>query len=159
MVDLAADLQSHDEEEDHHQPVVDDPLELALESERTDANAERRVPEVRVALRPWRVRAGERDGCRDEQQDAARGFDAKEPLERATGETREPQQRLPGLRRGDASGLSGVTFGMHDPCRLSPTRDGGPTILCPAARGRRTLRLQKSRHFRTGRARGRATLR
>jgi hypothetical protein len=66
-----------DKEEDHHQAIIDEPLETALEDERADANAERRVQEVNVAPGPWRVRPNERDGGGDEQQDAAGGLDVK----------------------------------------------------------------------------------
>jgi hypothetical protein len=42
---LAADLESDDEKEDRHQPVVDPEMQRLLSDERSDANGQRRVPE------------------------------------------------------------------------------------------------------------------
>ena len=42
-VDLAPDLEPDDEEEDHHQAVVDPEVQIALEREPAGAKADRRV--------------------------------------------------------------------------------------------------------------------
>ena len=60
LVHLAADLHPHDEEEDDHEAIVDDPFEGALEGEITEPEADGRVPEVDVARAPGRVLPGDR---------------------------------------------------------------------------------------------------
>jgi hypothetical protein len=80
---LALHLQADDEEEEHHQAVVDPVLERVLEAERPDADAGLRPPEVVEALGERRV--GEREGHRraGEQHQAPRRLDVQETLERA----------------------------------------------------------------------------
>ncbi len=102
-VDLATDLEPDDEEEDRHQPVVDPEMEVALEGEGTDLEAEGRVPQRRVGVLPGRVRPDQRDGGGQQQDDPAGGLDAQEALDGRIGAPRERARGLPapgGLGRG-----------------------------------------------------------
>ena len=94
---LAANLEPDDEEEDHHQAVVDDPLEAPLDRKVAEPEPDRGVPEVPVRLGPRRVRPAEREGGGHEQQNAARRLDAKEAREGPRREAGCAHERGPGF--------------------------------------------------------------
>ena len=103
VVDLAADLQPDHEEEDHHQPVVDDPDErLRSKSEGAQAHAQRRVPQRLVALAPSGefAQSSATAAATSSTMPLAASM-LQEALERATREPGELAQRLPGLGRRD----------------------------------------------------------
>ena len=76
--ELVLDLQPDDEEEDHHQGVVDPVLQRLLEPEAAEVDADRGVPERVVRRRPRAVGPDQRRGGGEEQQDRAGGLDAQE---------------------------------------------------------------------------------
>ena len=80
---LVLDLQADDEEEDHHQGVVDPVLERLVEVQRTDVERQVGVPERVVRRRPRAV--GPEQGGRggEQQEDRAGRLDAEELAHRA----------------------------------------------------------------------------
>ena len=80
--ELVLDLQPHDEEEDHHQRVIDPVLQGLLEPEVADLDADRGVPEGVVRRRHRTVRPDQRDDGRHQQEHRAGGLDAQELADR-----------------------------------------------------------------------------
>jgi hypothetical protein len=78
---LPSDLHPDGEEENRRESVVDEPLERSLEDKPSDLNAHARVPELRVACGPKRIRPSERHRRDDEQDDSASGVGREESLE------------------------------------------------------------------------------
>ena len=81
---LAFDLQADDEEEDGHQPVVDDVVEVLGEMERPDRDVDRCRPQRLVAGAPRRVRPHQRHRRGHRQQHPAGRLDAQELGQRAS---------------------------------------------------------------------------
>ena len=79
---LPLDLEPDDEEEDHHQSVVDPEMDVAFERQATDAQPDGRMQESVVSRAPGRVRPDEGGDCRGEQEDAARCLDGEKGLDR-----------------------------------------------------------------------------
>jgi hypothetical protein len=79
--ELVLDLHPHQEEEDHHQPVVHPLLERERELRLAEREREFRVPERCVAGAEGRVGPDEGREGGEEQQDRARRLDREEALE------------------------------------------------------------------------------
>ena len=82
LCDLALDLETGDEEEQHHRHVVDPSAEIEHELVVADADHGVGVPQVEVRVGPWRVRPRQGDEGSAHEQDAGPGFGAKEVGER-----------------------------------------------------------------------------
>ena len=99
-VELATDLETGDEEEERHQPVVDPVAEIERKLAAADPDRERGGPDLLVARRPRRVRPDERRDGRTEQDDRARVLRRNE-LPNSPGEPRQARSLLgPRSRRG-----------------------------------------------------------
>jgi hypothetical protein len=80
---LSANLKPDDEKENRHQPFVDQEMNITIEAEVSKPDAYRDVPEVRVQGAPGRIGPQQsHNGCNHED-DAARGFDCQESLDRS----------------------------------------------------------------------------
>ena len=133
--DLAGDLEADDQEEQRHGGVVDPVPEVERELEVPDADRGRGVPEGGVALRPGRVRPGQRHDGRDQQECGAARLRAEVELGR-------------GGQGGDAHPLGGARAG-----RLRDVEHAGQVT----GRAGRTSRRADRRSVRCGRRRGRGS--
>ena len=82
VMQLAPNLEPHHEEEDDHQPVVDEPLERALEHQPAELQRHRRGPEGMHLGAQRRVGEPQRHQRGQPEHDAARGFHAQKAIER-----------------------------------------------------------------------------
>jgi hypothetical protein len=73
--ELTLDLEGDDEEEDRHQAVVDQVLQILLDFEEPDVDAHLGVPQLGVAVVPRRVHPHERSDRGDQEEDAASGLE------------------------------------------------------------------------------------
>ena len=87
---LAFDLQADDEEEDRHQPVVDDVVEVLGEMERPDGDVDRRRPQRLVTGAPRRVRPHQRHHRGRRQEYSTGRLDTQEPVQRSS-DTGQPR--------------------------------------------------------------------
>ena len=83
MEQFALDFEAHDEEEDGHEAVVDDLVEVEVERDERAVELERGIPEVEVVGFPGGVGPDEGGDGGEEEGDAAEGFGADEFLHRA----------------------------------------------------------------------------
>ena len=97
-------IPSRRRKEYHHQTIVDEPFERALEREGADSNAEWRMPEL-CELAPRANCPREREGGSEHEQGRTRGFDTKKRLERTPREANEAQQGFPRLGRRGRKGI------------------------------------------------------
>jgi len=88
IVHFAADLESHDQEEDAHQPVVHPEVQVVRRKVFRDAEAELQMPEPLISARPGRIRPHEGDGGGCQQRDTADRLD--------TDEAQRPERRVSG---------------------------------------------------------------
>ena len=91
-VELPPRLEANDEEEDHHQPVVDPAAQALADRARPEPDRQVRVPDPGVG-RVIRVRPGERDDRRGEQDQRAAGLRAQEAKQRRRDVSRPGRSR------------------------------------------------------------------
>ena len=149
---LAFDLQADDEEEDRHQPVVDDVVEVLGEMERPDRDVDRRRPQRLVAGAPRRVRPHQRHRRRHRQQHPTGRLDTQELGQRAS----HPGQPGVTVKEGGRPKLPGG-WRVHrwHGCPRDTSSEGLPTRLPGAPRrdDRRPSALLAARHLTTQRRR------
>lgn len=108
MQDFALDLKAHHEEEDSHQPVIDQVAERVID--RDDRRVERNpcVPEIEIAITPRRIRPQQRRQRRAEEDDAARRLRLDEFLSRP----KEPfgDECAAGYENGSSEGVAANSF-------------------------------------------------
>jgi hypothetical protein len=81
-LELSPQLQADDEEEEHHQAVVDPVPQVQRQLVVTEAQGELGVPEGLVGLAPGGVRPGQRQHGGGEEQCGGRGLPAQEAAQR-----------------------------------------------------------------------------
>ena len=128
---LAFDLQADDEEEDGHQPVVDDAVEVLGEMERPDGDVDRRRPQRLVAGAPRRVRPHQRHRRGHRQQHPTGRLDTQELGQRSS----HPGQPAVTVQEGGRPQLPGG-WRVHrwHGCPRDTSSEGLPTRL-PGAPG------------------------
>ena len=82
LEDLAPDLETHDEEEDRHQPLVHPEVKGLVVRPRSDADTDRRVPQRRIRCGPD-VGPQQGDAGHHQKDDTARRFDGQDALDRS----------------------------------------------------------------------------
>ncbi|MCY1218549.1 hypothetical protein D9M72_304980 [compost metagenome] len=123
FVYLPADFHTDHQKEHRHQGIVDPEMQGVRDDEITDTERQRHVPEMFVAAGVGRVGPDQRSGGRDQQDNAADGFDVEELLERGeclVGNTLRSRQRFWG--RGVVHGCSysaacAAARPTHETCR------------------------------------------
>ena len=79
-MNLAADFQTDNEEENCHQAIVDPEMQIALKRERAQMESDGNMPETDVRLTPGRIGPYESGNCGDYQKNATRGLDCEKSL-------------------------------------------------------------------------------
>ncbi|MCY1180271.1 hypothetical protein D9M73_207030 [compost metagenome] len=78
---LPADFHADHQEEHRHQDVVDPEVQRVRDNQIADPEGQRQMPEMRVAAGVGGIGPDQRGGSRNQQDDAADGFDVKESFE------------------------------------------------------------------------------
>ena len=101
QIELALGLQTHDEEEHRHQPLVDPDAKVRRDPRAADADRQRRRPHRLVGVPPRRVRPHQRRHRRQRHHGRATGLRAQEVANRRTEipRPRRPPPEGPGLGR------------------------------------------------------------
>ena len=80
FMDLAPNLQAHDEEEDCHQRVVDPEMQRPGKDVLADTECERKVPKGVIAMSEWRVGPDQRSRSGREEHGTADSLNMQEPM-------------------------------------------------------------------------------